>query len=144
MTDIYGKSLQNVDPSRIYSFKLNTFGNYIFVYTAEDWAGNEATLTYSVTLYDTEGPKIVLDGQVISEARVGDDIVIPDAIVKDNVSESLVYYVYVKTPDNLVVKINHTKYGSFKVADAGVYTLIYVSYDNEGNMTQAEYKINVS
>ena len=144
LTDIYGKSLQNVDPSRIYSFKLNTFGNYIFVYTAEDWAGNEATLTYSVTLYDTEGPKIVLDGQVISEARVGDDIVIPDAIVKDNVSESLVYYVYVKTPDNLVVKINHTKYGSFKVADAGVYTLIYVSYDNEGNMTQAEYKINVS
>ena len=94
-------------------------------------------------MYDTTKPTIVLQENVVQKHNIGDTLYIPTLSVKDNNDASLNYYVYIKTPQGILIHINRSKYDGFKLDKTGEYCLIYIVYDNAGNMNQKEYRINV-
>lgn len=144
LKDIYGNELKDVSPSHSYEYRLEEYGNYIFVYTAEDYSGNKTTYTCNITLYDTEKPVITLDDKVVSQLKVGERLYIPNATASDNSSSDLTVYIHVRTPLNRIITIDRSVYDSYTVTTAGNYYLTYVCLDEAGNMTVDEYLVQVS
>ena len=144
-TDINGQKLENVDPSKEYKIKLDLYGQYSVRYVASDvmWE-NESKMNYAVYSEDSEAPIIKFNTQPVSEAKVGDKIIIPNVTVSDNLSEvgkiSLQYFVM--TPSGKMVELTKGV-RIFMPSDAGKYQILVMASDEAGNITLLKHQVTV-
>lgn len=143
-----GTLLQNADPTKEYTFSLDVIGKYLVSYTAtedEDFQPrtNTETLSFNVTVADTTKPEFSWNGELQTEAKVGDTIVIPAYTVSDDstATENLIISYYVETPDSRLMMLPGN---SIVVTKAGVYKFRVMVVDEAGNMTNVSFAVNVT
>ena len=123
-----------------YKIKLDCFGVYEILYTVTDTEGNKLKYNIAITVVDSVKPEIKLNGDVTTEAIVGDKIILPSAEVFDNYSDKISSVTFVVMP-NYLKKV----YSEDMVYDKqGTYTINYIAYDEAGNMAMLSYKVVVA
>ena len=131
-------------PQRDYTLRLDKLGYYRAVYTARDHAGNQNRFTRTFTVTDTAAPVIELTGKYDVTAEAGDRVTVARCTVTDNLDDYCNVYVTVKTPDSRMLYLGYGNDLFFDATRRGVYTVSYIAYDSNGNMTVLSYRITVS
>ena len=141
VTDVNGLKLENVPIANSYFIKLNIYGSYSVVYASEDAAGREQEYFYAIYVVDEIVPKIVLDGEMQTEVKLGKSIDIVKATAMDNVDGKVEVYAYVVDASGIIVKVENG--GSYTPTAKGVYEIRYMAFDTYGNMKILTYKVTV-
>lgn len=96
---------------------------------------------YSVSfdVEDTIAPEIYVDGEYVTEAKVGDTIAVLEAEVDDESTYSLTVAVIY----NGVSRVQISEDNEFVADKAGQYVIRYSATDMSGNTTNVEFTINV-
>lgn len=147
VVDANGVVLENVDPTKDYVIELNTIGQYLVSYTATEdkefiKKGNSSALVYTLNVSDEEKPVITWDGSFITEAKVGDMIIVPNYTVSDNytAAEDIIVKVFVEAPTNEVFMLPGN---AIVVHHVGLYEVRVMVVDGAGNITSETYYVNV-
>ncbi len=111
------------------SVDTNVLGDYEITYTAEDGAGNTATLVQTVHVVDTIDPVVTLNGDSEVTITTGDDYEELGATAIDSFEGDL--DVTITLPDD------------FDTDTAGVYEITYSAEDSTGNRTQVVRTVTV-
>ena len=127
-----------LDGSVANAYVFNQYGLYKFVYSAKDALGNTSTLESNITVYDSVGPTLSINGSVQTEYKVGDTIKIPTFTANDNVGVNK-SVVMLQDVHSGIVFVDET----YKFEKAGTYRLIFFANDVEGNLTKVIYEIKV-
>ena len=157
VTDIGGKLLSGVDPTVEYRILLSEFGQYKVDYTATDFSGNQATLSYAVNILDRTAPVVTVAKTWSATASVGEKVTLPEVTVSDDKSaaEDIMVYRTVRNPNGVLVvfgfdytvgedgQLDYTRY-QFTYKYAGVYRFIVLAMDEAGNQTIVQYFVTVS
>ena len=108
---------------------VNATGTYLLNYSVADAAGNTATATRTVTVFDTTAPALTLLGDANMTHAKNTAWVDPGATASDSLD------------GNLTSSI--TIIGTVDVNNTGVYTLTYSVSDGASNETNATRAVNV-
>lgn len=143
-TTVDGKAIDNLlcDGSEL-KVALTEYGRYLIRITASDSSGNLAAVSPVLRVVDTEKPTLTVSGEIPTEAKVGDNIVVPKATATDNLTEKPEITVFVMTPDGKYTEITDGDAG-FRPTTAGIYNVVYVVFDEQGNFASETHKIRVS
>ena len=114
------------------SVDTSTAGTYTITYTATDSAGNEATVTRTITVStvivpDTTKPVITLNGDASLSLNVGDTYTEAGATATDDRDAT----------------VTVTTSGTVDVNTVGSYTITYKAVDSAGNEAVATRTVNV-
>ncbi len=109
--------LQTVTVTTDITPDLNTVGEYIITYTAEDLSGNTSTVSRTVTVEDTTSPVITLEGDATVNLTVGGPWTDPGASATDLQS----------------VEVTNDSATTFDINTPGTYTITYTATDASGN-----------
>ncbi len=146
--DVNGVLLENVDPTKDYVISLDEIGYYLVSYSAKESSefikrGNEATLVYTINVCDEVAPEIKWNGEFVTEAKVGDTIVVPTYTVTDNftASENIVVCVFVENPMSELILLPGN---AIKVNHEGVYEFRVLVADEAGNLVHQTFTVNVT
>lgn len=141
VVSIDGISLLNV-PLKEYQFVVSEYGSYTIEYNVYDGKGNRIRggNSYSVSVLDEVAPTLTVEG-VPQVAKIGATVTLPKANVLDNITENIDYYVYVFCPNGTSMSCKEKM--QFSATDKGVYTVVYLAVDAEGNLTTKRFDINV-
>ncbi len=142
-TTVDGKLLNNFlyDQSSL-KIKLSEYGKYEVHITAYDAAGNSGFATMVIRVVDTAAPTLTLNGDVAKTAKVGDEIDIPAAEVRDNLTQNCTVKTYVFYPNGSILKMAAGDNGFIPTSE-GVYTVVYYAMDEAGNFTSLRFTITV-
>ena len=147
VVDVNGLVLENVDPTKDYVIELNTIGQYLVSYTATEdkeflKKGNSSALVYTLNVSDEEKPVITWDDSFVTEAKVGDMIIVPNYTVSDNytAAEDIIVRVFVETPTSQVLMLPGN---AIVVHHVGTYKIRVMVVDTAGNITSETYYVNV-
>ena len=147
VVDVNGLVLENVDPTKDYEIELNTIGQYLVSYTATEdkeflKKGNSSALVYTLNVSDEEKPVITWDGSFVTEAKVGDMIIVPNYTVSDNytAAEDIIVRVFVETPTSQLLMLPGN---AIVVHHVGTYEIRVMVVDTAGNITSETYYVNV-
>jgi len=122
---------RNLSASKEQSFTLDGFGTYQITYTAEDVDGNLATVNRFIVCSDQVRPSLEFDSEFITEAKSGDNFVLPNYTVKDNGDvTNVIVKAYLCTPDGIMHAI---KGKSVTFTGAGTYVIYYQLIDENDN-----------
>ena len=139
--DVNGLELKDVDPTKDYQIKLDSYGVYVVSYYAEDSMKRvEKNIGFSITVFERNVPVITLEGKEIVEGNVGESIYIPKAIATDIEDGELKVNIYITTPAGRVYSVTGD---GFKADVAGKYTVCYSVYDSSYNLAMYTYEIIV-
>ena len=108
VTDTDGLKLENVDPTKEYTFLLEEYGQYYIMYVAADeFNGKDEEYNYVINVEDEVPPEIILNGEIPETAKVGDMILIPSYTVTDNLdpTEEITVLRYLYTPDGTLIML---------------------------------------
>ena len=143
ITSVDGVRLQNADCSREYQIKLSAYGQYSIIYDARDGEGQPARESYTINIKDTVAPKVEFSNGFKTTAKVGEEYIIPDYTLSDDVSsqDKIVANVYILTPFDRLEMIENKKY-VFK--SAGEYTIYVLATDEANNYVFYTVKVSVS
>lgn len=110
-------------------YKPKTEGKFTFKYTVSDKSGNSAEAARTVTVADTSGPLMTLNGRAMMYLCVGDSYTEPGCYAADDFDGDLSGSISVEgAPDTSV---------------AGTYTVTYSAYDSKGNVSKASRTVRV-
>ena len=140
---IDGKRLENIycDGSEL-KIKLEEYGKYSIKATAQDDAGNPATIPTMLWVVDTQAPTFTLSKAMVTTAKVGAKITLPTIKGTDDLSKKLTTKIYVMIPGGAMLDVSKDK--GFVAKVAGTYTVVYYVTDDAGNFTSQYYKIHVA
>ena len=143
ITSVDGVRLQNADCSREYQIKLSDYGQYSIIYDAIDGEGQPARESYTINIKDTIAPKVEFSNGFKTTAKVGEEYIIPDYTLSDDVSsqDKIVANVYILTPFDRLEMVENKKY-VFK--SAGEYTVYVLATDEANNYVFYTVKVSVS
>lgn len=127
------------DPTVDYTFAMDEYGDYVIRYVLSDGKENTEYYVYAVTVKDVEGPTISF-AKHEETAKVGDTVEIAGTEVTDNFTQACTVVAYVFNPECANVPVTD---GKFEAAMAGVYTVRYMAFDENGNYAFASYEIVV-
>lgn len=138
-----GTVLDNADITQDYQILLDQYGSYYVSYAAtlDSIWGN--SFEYVVKAVDTTPPEIVIDAKGTgTNASLGKEVKIPEATVKDNLSEAenVLLKVYLLAPNGRMTLCTGE---TFTASEKGVYVLQYFAFDEEGNICVVNYEVNV-
>lgn len=150
ITDINNKPLSNVPADAVYAIKLEQYGNYRIRYTAVDSAGRKTNRNLLYYVADLEMPTITIAGTTY-KCKVNQEVKLPSITISDNVTsvEKLVCYVMYKDPNGRtylisdVVKSGDEVNASFKFNQVGKWTITYLVYDENFNVTMQDIDVFV-
>ncbi len=128
----------SADTGKDYTFIAEEYGAYSVSYLATDASGNQQKYSYVINVKDVTPPTVSL-GAHITEAKVGDTIVIAPVSAKDDYSECSTV-IMVKMPNSSYL---YLKGNAFKATFSGTYTVYYFVQDADYNVTTVSYEINV-
>lgn len=121
------------------SFVVGKLGDYVIRYVIQDGKGKTDNYVYAVTVKDIVGPTITLHDHKES-VKLGETVALAGTDVTDNITKECTVVAYVFDPKGANVK---TTDGKFEATAAGVYTVRYMAFDEDGNYAFAFYEINV-
>ena len=124
--------LTGADASSPGTFNADQIGRYVLTYTAEDAAGNRATVNKYITVTAGVDPELNIAVSQIKESySAGDTFAIPRySVANAELFGEITVSVYLCAPDGLYTP---AEAGSeVKLADRGSYTLIYFVYEESG------------
>ncbi len=139
---------KNVQTTQTYTLRFDQIGDYTVHYEVTDISGNVLTYSYVLKSADVTRPEV----QILSPVTAGKvNTAIPVAGIQitdnfDTTPESFTTYACVITPQGQIWTLDDgtgKTAGSFTVHYAGVYTVQYMVMDSSGNLTLAEYKVEV-
>ncbi len=148
VTTVDGVKLENVDPSVVYTIKLDQYGQYsVRLVAADTFNGrpNETVLPYTINVDDEVAPTVTFTSSFADKAKVGDVLVMPSFTVSDNITaaEKLAVMKYVYTPGGRLVLLQGES-NAITASQAGTYEFrIYVA-DAAGNMTFIRKTVTVT
>lgn len=119
---------------------LSSYGTYVVTYTAKDGNGRSTTRTFLMKVVDSEPPVITVEGSVPTTLKRGGKITIPKFTVTDNESKTTAF-VLLYLPDGSVQDVSGEK--SFKTKQVGKHRLQIYCHDEEGNVSQVVFEIDV-
>ena len=143
-----GTRLQDADASRSYTIKLTQYGQYRISYSATDNNNNKSEpLTKVLYVMKTDKPEFTVAAEIASKAKLGDEIVLPEAYLTDVVNHK--YNVVVIDPN-----FTHTVVFSTVAPDGdtdlkytwkykGKHIVRYYVYDQYGNYTIKDFVVTV-
>lgn len=120
--------------NREVKIKLNQYGTYVVEYEATDNTENTGYNSYVLYVADKQKPVITLSGEIVAEGKVDDLIDVPNATATDNRDKELEVRIYLVTPTAEMIELENGKKG-FKAMAAGIYRVVYMVRDAEGNMS---------
>ena len=126
------------DPSRDYIVVATEYGTYNVSYECVDAYGNRALYSYVFLVVDTTPPTVTL-GESKTEYAVGETVVIADVKAEDNYTDCTVL-IKVESANGSFFDL---KDKSFVASLPGVYTVYYLVYDTNYNLTAVSYDITV-
>ena len=143
ITSVDGVRLQNADCSREYQIQLSDYGQYSIIYDAKDGQGQPARESYTISIRDTVSPKVEFSIGFKTTAKVGEEYIIPDYTLSDDVSASdkIVDRIYILTPFDKLELVENKKY-VFK--SAGEYIIYILATDEANNYVFYTVKVTVS
>ncbi len=163
-----GKVVYNdIDITKPFTLSLNEIGTYSFVYklTAETGSAPVKNNNRSLKVVEYEKPQMVLNGEMITQASVGDTLkYLPSVTITDNYSSSqnMSLSIFILEENGAMRRIEYTevdgKYlvqyksdyasesisaGEYVFKTAGTYTIRYWCYDQHYNYVMQDYVITV-
>ena len=90
---------------------------------------------------DQVAPEISISGDMPSEVKIGETVMLPQIVIKDNLDPDFFSSVILFDPTGNTVDISA---GSFIAQSAGSYILLIKAYDKSGNYVLEHYDIKVS
>ncbi len=133
--------------SRVYQVKLQQVGAYSIQYTYKNQKNLENRYIGGPTVLNSVAPTLmvegVTDGQQI-KASVGDTIKTAPYSVSDDDTElkEVKHWCSVIYPSGVLKLVNSG--ASFEAKEKGLYTVLYVAYDETGNTSMFAYTVKVS
>lgn len=133
----------SADTSRAYFVTAKKMGSYVVRYQVSDTKGNKMTDSYALKVVDKEPPVIEVQAPV-ETAQVGDPVVLYQATVTDNVTETetITLRMYVYAPDGRMVDI--TGKTELTLTLRGLYKITYMAFDELQNVSFKTFTIKVS
>ena len=150
VTSPSGKIVETLDGKRLeglycdgseLKIKLDEYGKYSVKFTAQDDAGNPATIPTMVWVVDTKAPSFTLSGEVVATAKVGEKITLPTVKATDDLSKKMTVKIYVMIPGGAMLDVSNSK--GFVAKVAGTYTVVYYVADEAGNFTSSYHTVKV-
>lgn len=141
VTSVDGVTLYEADASVGYQVVLDTLGEYIVQYIAEDVNGNVYDIAYySIFVFDVEGPTISV-GNLKQSYSVGEEISVPSISCSDNDTDSddIIVWITVNYPNGDYKYV--TKDSKIKFDKVGVYFIRYTAMDKNNNITTVEQQV---
>lgn len=130
--------LYNEDVQKI---KLTEYGKYEVRVIARDDAGNDGQAAMVIRVVDTEVPTLKLSGELVTTAKVGDQIALPAVTVGDNLTQNCTTKIYVVDPNGHLLDMSAEK--GFSPTRSGLHTVLYYVMDEAGNFASECFKITV-
>lgn len=136
-----GTKLSEVTPDKVYQIKIDAYGEYRIEYQATDGRNATRTVSSQIKVVDVSKPSIKLSEVLPTEAKVGEELVLPEIICEDNVTEKdgIVTWVTVQHPSGKIRACSAT----LKLEEEGQYRFTFYAMDNEGNIQKTVQKIYV-
>lgn len=122
-------------------FNVEEYGRYSIVYTTEDANGLVCDNAFlNINIMDRVAPTITLLTNKPIQAKVNEEIKIPEVIVQDNFFETVTLKVLVKDQTGRFFTVENNVYVPMS---EGTHTIVYCAIDENFNLTYAELKIIV-
>ena len=137
-----GKTIYSGDISKDYEFVPTEYGEYIITYTSTDSNKQKVAVTYLLTIKDRIKPELVVNGNVMTTANVGQTYTLPSATVTDNNDKDLPVYLFILAPDG-EQRANAAGDYTFKPTIKGEYLITYYTQDSYNCYTYIEYTVRV-
>lgn len=136
-----GQRMENLDVSKEYVLVADDYGGFTVYYEATDTAGRVASYSYVLRVTDDIAPTITVEGNMPTEGKAGEYVILPEITVTDNLSTENTLIVYLIKPDGTKIRMNGN---SFLPQEAGVFTVRLYAYDDVYNSTYLDYRITIS
>ena len=133
-----GVELKDVDPSKDWVIKPESYGSYSVVLKATDGAGNVSSKSFTINVYDVTAPTVQFTGKYKENVKLGSQVKIRSVEVSDE--SACETHLMVRLPNGT---LSYIKGSSFTANVAGTYEIICVAYDASGNMKTTSYFVNV-
>lgn len=148
VSDKNGKRLEDVPTDVPYVIILSGYGKYEAIYTMkeENWiAENELPISNAIFVIDEIAPKIRFKNAVVTTAKVGDVIVLPDFECKDNLTaaEDLSVLKGVVSPNGRTYILRGDD-NSIQCSMKGTYKFIVLVTDEFGNASSITHVVTVT
>lgn len=136
-----GTKLSEVTPDKVYQIKIDAYGEYRLEYQATDGRNATRTVSSQIKVVDVSKPSIKLSEVLPTEAKVGEELVLPEITCEDNVTEKdgIVTWVTVQHPSGKIRACSAT----LKLEEKGQYRFTFHAMDTEGNIRKTVQKIYV-
>lgn len=136
-----GTKLSEVTPDKVYQIKIDAYGEYRIEYQATDGRNATRTVSSQIKVVDVSKPTIKLSEILPTEAKLGEELVLPEVTCEDNVTEeeNIVTWVTVQHPSGKIRPCSTT----LKLEEEGQYRFTFYAMDNEGNIQKTVQKIYV-
>lgn len=121
------------------SFFPESLGVYEVKYVAYDNAGLSSEIVRKIRVIDGEVPAITINGTLPEEVLVGSSLILPSATATDGGQSVQDIKVNVYLGQKLIEAVN----GKIVFEEAGIYRIVYMAVDTDGNESKTEYFINV-
>lgn len=144
--DINGTELKDVDPTKEYTIKTDTYGKYSVMYTAyEGYSEKDSSMTYAMHIVDDVEPEIKYSSDKVTEAKVGDDIVFPNFEVTDNetAQDKLQIRRYVEDAHG-VLRYLSVNSNAITASEEGKYKMMVIVVDEAGNVKNDTWTVTVT
>ncbi|MBR7141295.1 MAG: hypothetical protein IKD03_04050 [Clostridia bacterium] len=141
-----GTVLNYAPTTREYKIATNEIGKYQVEYVAKDTlSGRETRTPFVITVFDAQAPTASFRTAPVSAVKVGENIVIPDVIVSDNVTsaENIMINYYIVSATGRVIRLTEG-YNGMKTKYAGTYQIRVLVYDEAGNITLLSHDVTVT
>lgn len=128
-----GKELENISAEKTYSIKIEQYGDYSLEYQATDGTNATRAIVTSISVLDENAPELELKKSIPTLHKVGDELVFPEIICSDNVTEEdeIITWVTVIHPDGTMTQ----EKTSVELTQEGVYEISFQAVDQAGNIT---------
>lgn len=123
-------------------FVLEEFGVYSISYSTTDSKNLKASAIYSLKTSDLVAPTITLKNEETVRCKVGESIVLPEAMVVDDITEEIFYMVFVV--DGHTGYYNYCEDFTFTPEHSGKYKIVYYARDDGNNVTIKEISLIVN
>ncbi len=144
--DESGLKLENVSADREYRIKLAEYGVYNVRYTAreENWVDNYKNFTAYITVSDEISPIIEITSSYTKEVKVGENIILPDVKVTDNLTaeDKITIMRYVVNSEGRYIILKGGS-NSLVATRSGVYTVCITAMDEAGNTATVTFEVVV-
>jgi hypothetical protein len=141
-----GTVLNRAPTTREYKIATNEIGKYQVEYVAKDTlSGRETRTPFVITVFDAQAPIASFRTTPVSTVKVGENIIIPDVIVSDNVTskENIMINYYIVSATGRVIRLTEG-YNGMKTKYVGTYQIRVLVYYEAGNITLLSHDVVVT